>query len=117
MNIHGRAPGIVETRPRATKDPMPRHTATPLLHSQIEDKWLIWGGCAYCIGDMYSSDYEKMVRSHAKNPELIAILTKDIDDWDDSWAKWYATLELVKRRKIVLYDSKAETERAMGVKR
>ena len=108
-----RPQGIVETRPRAEKPPMPRHTLVPLRHSETAGKWLIFEQHVYRIGDMYAGDYEKFVRSRAKNQELLEILTDGIDDWGDSWAKWYAACELVKRRKITLYDSKAEAERAM----
>lgn len=113
MNIHGRKAGVIETRPRAVTPP--RHTRVPLLHSQLSDKWLIFEQHVYCVGTMLACDYQKFVQSHATSDYLAHILLGGIDAWD-SWARWYAACELVRRGKITLYDSRQEAEQAMGVK-
>lgn len=113
MNIHGRAPGIVETRPRAEKPTPRRYTQkAPLSVYEAKHKWLIFNHAVYCIGDMYSSDYVKWLHSIPKNQYLHDILFTDIDTWDMD-ARFYTACELVKRDKIVLYDSRQEAERAM----
>ena len=113
MNGHPRKAGVIETRPRAYTPP--RHTRVPLLHSQLEEKWLIFNHAVYCVGTMEEAFYEKFVQSHATTDYLKYILLAGIDTWD-SWARWYAACELVRRGKITLYDSKQAAERAMEVK-
>lgn len=112
MSIRGTLLGDIETRPKAKNPLRPRHTAiVPLLESQIPGKWLIFESRVYCVGTMLASDYQKMVQSHATTDYLAHILLGGIDTWD-SWARWYAACELVRRGKIVLYDSRDEAERA-----
>lgn len=112
-----RPPGILETTPRQAKLPTPTHTQViALTHSETAGKWLVFDHTVYCIGEMESPDYQKWVRSFAKNQFMVDILLKGIDDWGDSWARWYTALELLKRGKIVLYNSRAEAEQAMEVR-
>ena len=111
MNVHPRKPGVIETQPRVQK---PRHTTiVPLLESQLEEKWLIFEHRVYYIGNMYSGDYEKMVKSYATTDYLKRILLGKIDYWD-SWARWSTCLILLQLGKITLYDSREQAERAMG---
>ena len=109
-----RPQGVIETQVRGTMPRLKGDKHVPLLESQLHGKWLIFDHAVYCVGTMYSSDYEKMVRSHATSDYLAHILLGGIDTWD-SWARWYAACELVRRGKITLYDSKQAAEQAMEV--
>jgi hypothetical protein len=114
MNSNGRAPGIIETKPRAASLPLPRHTEIVLKERETAEKWLIFEHTVYCIGEMYASDYQKFVQSHATSEYLAHILLDNIGIWDLT-ARWYTALELLKRGKIRLYGSREEAERAREV--
>jgi len=114
MNIHGRKSGIVETHRRVRPVLGPWHEDNvPLTFSQTENKWLIFEQHIYCIRTMESTDYEKFVKSHIKNPNRRNILTDGIESWDEMCARWSSLVILLKQRKITLYDSRQEAERAM----
>lgn len=113
MNGHPRKAGVIETKPRAPKPPRPRHTLViPLLHSQLEEKWIVFDHTVSCLGTMLASDYQKFVQSHATTDNRARILLKDIDYWD-SWARWSTCLILLQWDEITLYDSREQAEAAM----
>lgn len=109
MTSNGRPPGVVETRERSKMAVLP---VAQFTRAQVMSKWIVWQGQVYCIGDMEPIDYEKFVRSFATSEYLVEILLKGIDDWSDSYSRYYTAMELLNRKKIRLYDTRKEAEQA-----
>ena len=98
--------------------------APAFTEDETQKKWIVWNTRAYQIGDMYPTDYRKWVQSHCTTVSQAREILGKIDTFDDATSRWWCVLELLyrdehktsrdkPRHKIVLYDSRAEAERAM----
>ena len=86
------------------------HTPILALHSTM-GKYLIYQSEVCQVGRMGPMQFQEMACFHAAHHDLIAAFT-GIIMWDE-YARWWALMELLERRKIVLYDSVEQAEQAM----
>lgn len=80
---------------------------------EVDGKWLVTDGRVLCIGDMCPSEFHAFMQAQMTHEALLKVMKGwESANWYEAETRWYYLLELVKRTKLTLYDSREAAEQA-----